>query len=71
MQISCVVHRNYLFHELVVEHVPLNLFKVLLKFLLLPILILICKMTKKQTNRGTDYDFEIPVIYASTKDYKK
>ena len=70
MQISCVVYRNYLFHKLVVGHVPLILSKVLSKFLKLAILILICKVTKKQANWGKDYVFEILVIYTRTQEFR-
>ena len=53
--------------QMVVWYVPLSLFKALLKFLLLPNLILTSQVTGKRVNRGSGYGLNIRVNYTSTR----
>ena len=59
------LYRNDLSRR-IVGHGPVNICKVLVKFLQLPNSFLTCKLTVKRVKRGLGYDLEIPVSYTCT-----
>ena len=58
-----VIHINFCSEEVVVEHVPKNMSKILFMFLSLPHCVLDIFVTGKRINRGGGYGLEIPANF--------
>ena len=63
---AVAVYRNDLSRRINVGHVPINISKLLVKFLQLPNSFPTCKVTGRRVNRGAGYGLEIPVNYTCT-----
>ena len=67
---AIAVYRNDVSQRIIVGNVPMNISKVLVKFLKLPSSFLTCKVTGKQVNRGAGYCLKSLMSYTYTE-YQK